>query len=280
MAHVLEHAHRGDAVVGLRLRQIAVVAQAMVDATTQPALVDQAVDMCVLVLRQGDAIGTHTVVSRPPTAAGRPSQHRCRGSARPRAASASCRCDRAWRPARLRASCAGRASRRTSRPCARRARGRRTRPTRRSGTGSARHRHAPGGGPASERRARCRATTGWARPHRRRAARRPRSARPRASGRAYCRRCRGGLPRSLAPRGRSGRWRCGPGAPLMQPQRDAAVAAADTPPAGQQHRQGHALRRQAFFQGSFDCLHRVTSRGNRAVENGKPIAAQQAAWGV
>ena len=46
--HVLEHAHRGDAIKRLGHAQVAVVEQLHLDATAQAALVDEPVDMGVL----------------------------------------------------------------------------------------------------------------------------------------------------------------------------------------------------------------------------------------
>ena len=67
---MLEHADRGDAVVGLGLAERAVVGQFDADAPAQAALGDQAADMRMLVAAERDAVGAHAVVL------GRPQQQR------------------------------------------------------------------------------------------------------------------------------------------------------------------------------------------------------------
>ena len=61
-AHVLEHAHRGDLVEGLRHLQLTVVAQLHADPALQAARLDQLLHMGMLVARQGDAGGIDAVM--------------------------------------------------------------------------------------------------------------------------------------------------------------------------------------------------------------------------
>ena len=69
-ADMLEHAHRGDLVEGRVLGKMSIVEQLHLHPSAQPALFDQLVDEGVLVLRQRDAGGVHTMVF------GRPQQQR------------------------------------------------------------------------------------------------------------------------------------------------------------------------------------------------------------